>query len=244
MERTEAACLEMTVRVRLPSQRNIALKRLNDKKKMENPNLSTKCVIGKARASYVHVFRPSSISVDGSDPKYSISLIIPKSDTALVEKIKSCIKAAYEAGLASKWGNKAPKPWKNPLRDGDEERSDKPEYVDCYFINASCKTKPGVCKKTGTKMVEGKKKNIIVDIADEEELYSGCWVFAAVNFYAFNSNGNKGIACGLNNVLKAEDGEMLGGRTSSESDFGDMEIPDDIDGDPFGPAPTDDCPYL
>ena len=211
---------------------------------MENPNLSTKCVVGKARASYVHVFRPTSINPDGSDPKYSVSLIIPKSDTALVEKIKGCIKAAYTQGMASKWGNKAPKPWKNPLRDGDEERSDKPEYVDCYFINASCKTKPGVCKKAGTKMVDGKKKNIIVDITDENELYSGCWVFAAVNFYPFSVSGSKGVACGLDNLLKAEDGEMLGGRTSAESDFGDMEIPDDIDGDPFGPAPKDDCPFI
>ena len=211
---------------------------------MENPNLTTKCVIGKARASYVHVFKAESINTDGSDPKYSISLIIPKSDTALVEKIKGCIAAAYKAGVSQKWEGKSPKPWKNPLRDGDDERSDKPEYVDSYFINASCKTKPGVCKKAGTKMVDGKKKNIIVDIVDEGELYSGCWVFASVNFFAFGAKGNKGIACGLNNVLKVEDGEMLGGRTSSESDFGDMDIPDDVDGDPFGEAPKEDCPFF
>lgn len=211
---------------------------------MENQNLSTKCVIGKARASYVHVFKPTSIKADGSDPKYSVSLIIPKSDTALIDKIKGCIKAAYMSGLASKWNNKKPVPWKSPLRDGDDERSDKPEYADSFFINASCKTKPGVCKKTGSKMVDGKKKNIIVDITDEEELYSGCWVYASVNFYAFSASGNKGVACGLDNILKAEDGEMLGGRTSTESDFGDMDIPDDIEGDPFRELPDDECPFI
>lgn len=211
---------------------------------MENPNLSTKMTIGKVRASYAHLFKPASINKDGSDPKYSVSLIIPKSETALIEKIKSCIKSAYAHGMSSKWGNKAPREWKSPLRDGDDERSDKPEYVDCYFINASCKTKPGVCKKTGTKMVDGKKTNIIVDITDEDELYSGCWIYASVNFYPFDASGNKGVACGLGNVLKAEDGEMLGGRASAESDFGDMDIPDDVEGDPFGEAPTDDCPFI
>ena len=207
---------------------------------MENQNLKTKCVIGKVRASYVHLFQPQGINGDNTNAKYSVSLIIPKSDTQLVEKVQNAIKAAYAIGLASKWGNKKPVGWKNPLRDGDAERSDRPEYVDSYFINVSNKTKPGVCKKTGTHVVDGKKKNIITPITDENELYSGCYIYATVNFYAFNTNGNKGVACGLDNVLKAEDGEMLGGRTSAESDFGDMDLPEDDD--IFGDAP-DDMPF-
>lgn len=209
---------------------------------MENPNLKTKCVIGKVRASYVHLFQPHSINTDGSNAKYSVSLIIPKTDTAMIGKIKECIKAAYMIGMASKWKNKKPDPYKSPLRDGDTQRSDNPEYADSYFISASCKTKPGVCKKTGTKVEDGKKKNIISPITDENELYSGCWIYASVNFYPFSASGNKGVACGLDNVLKIEDGEMLGGRASAESDFGDMEIPDDDD--PLQMSGSDDdCPY-
>lgn len=211
---------------------------------MENSNLKTKCTIGKVRASYVHVFAPYSMATDGSNPKYSVNLIIPKSDTALIAKIKECIKNAYIAGVSAKWHNKKPTEWWNPLRDGDETRPDKPEYADSYYVNASCKTKPGVCKKTGVEVKDGKRHNILSPITDENEMYSGCWIYASVNFYAFDQVGNKGIACGLDNVLKAEDGEMLGGRTSAESDFGDMDIPDDNGDDIFGDAPdSTDCPY-
>jgi hypothetical protein len=209
---------------------------------MENGNLSTKCLIGKVRASYVQVFQPKSMQTDGSNPKYSISLIIPKSETELIKKIRAAIKAAYTAGIASKFGGKAPSSWKDPLRDGDDERSDKPEYADSYFLNASCKTKPGVTKRSGTRMVNGKKENIIVPITDENEFYSGCWVYASVNFFAFSTSGNKGVACGLNNVLKVDDGDMLGGRQSAQSDFGELDIPDDDA--PFNDETnTNDCPY-
>ena len=84
------------------------------------------------------------------------------------------------------------------------------------FLNASAKLKPGVIDKYKR------------EITDEEELYSGCYGLASINFYAFDVNGNRGIACGLNNLMKLEDGEPLGGRQSAENDFeGFFEDPED-----------------
>ena len=184
---------------------------------MENGNLSTKCLIGKVRASYVQVF-PTKINADRQEQSEVLDFADhPEERDGAHQKIRAAIKAAYTAGIASKFGGKAPSSWKDPLRDGDDERSDKAWYADSYFLNASCKTKPGVTKCSGTRMVNGKKENIIVPITDENEFYSGCWVYASVNFFAFSTSGNKGVACGLNNVLKVDDGDMLGGRQSAET---------------------------
>lgn len=197
---------------------------------MENGQLMTKVKIGKVRASYVNVFHAKG--VEGAEPKYSISLIIPKENKALVAQIEQAIKNAFDYGKTTLGANAKLEKIKTPLRDGDEERPDDEAYKNAYFINASCKTKPGVSVFKGTKIVDGKKQNIIEALDDEEEMYSGCYVYASVNFYAFNQKGNKGIAAGLNNVLKVADGEPLGGRVSAEAEFSDMDIPEE--------APADD----
>lgn len=173
----------------------------------ENSMVSTKVVTGKVRFSYLHVWEPKAID-EGQDPKYSVSIIIPKTDKATIKKIQDAIKAATEQGKANKFGGKVPANLKTPLRDGDEERPDDEAYQGCYFMNASSKTRPGLVDANVNK------------ILDQEELYSGCFGRASVNFYAFNTSGNKGIACGLNNLQKLEDGDYLGGRASAESDFG------------------------
>lgn len=178
----------------------------------------TKVVTSKVRFSYLHVFHPHAIE-EGQDPKYSVCLLIPKSEKALVAKIEKAIEAAKKASVA-KLGGKIPANLKTPLRDGDVDRDteEQPEYANCWFLNANCKTKPGVIDKDGN------------GILDEGELYSGCYGRASVNFYAFNTSGNKGIACGLNNLQKLADGESLGGRASAESDFDDdFEYEDDDD---------------
>lgn len=183
-----------------------------------NENLNTKVVTGKVRMSYVHVWEPAAIS-EGGEKKYSVSLIIPKSDTKTVGAIKAAIDNALKAGVG-KFGGKIPAVYKNPLRDGDAERPDDEAYVGSFFLNANCKTKPGV--------VNAMRK----PIENEDEFYSGCYGYASITFYAFNTNGNKGIACGLNNLMKIADGEPLGGRSTAESDFADIEVPFD--------APTGD----
>lgn len=96
---------------------------------------------------------------------------------------------------------------KTPLRDGDLERPDDPAYADAYFINANSATAPGI--------VDADRQPIL----ERSEVYSGVYGRASINLYAFNSNGNKGIACGLNNLQKIRDGEPLGGKSRAEDDF-------------------------
>lgn len=175
--------------------------------KINNP---TKVITGpNTRWSYANVWQPKSIN--GGAPKYSVSLIIPKSDTVTVEKVKAAIQAAYEEGESKLKGNGKTVPAlsviKTPLRDGDTERPDDPAYANAYFINANSATAPGI--------VDADRQPII----DTYEVYSGVYGRASINFYAFNSNGNKGIACGLNNLQKIRDGEPLGGKSRAEDDF-------------------------
>ena len=182
--------------------------------KFVNP---TKVITGpNTRWSYANVWQPKSIN--GGAPKYSVSLIIPKSDTETVSKIKAAIKAAYEEGQAKLRGNAKSVPaleyMKTPLRDGDKERPDDEAYKNSYFINANSGTAPGV--------VDAARQPIL----DTSEVYSGVYGRASINFYAFNSNGNKGIACGLNNLQKIRDGEPLGGKSRAEDDFATEEDDD------------------
>ena len=170
----------------------------------------TKVITGvNTRWSYANVWDPKSI--DGGKTKYSVSLIIPKDDTATVNKIKAAIQAAYEEGQSKLKGNGKTVPplsaIKNPLRDGDLEKPDDAAYAGCYFVNANSATAPGV--------VDADRQPII----ERSEVYSGVYGRASINFYAFNVNGNRGIACGLNNLQKIRDGEPLGGKSSAESDF-------------------------
>lgn len=178
-------------------------------KKFVNP---MKVITGKGtRWSYANVWEPKTIA--GGTPKYSVSLIIPKSDTVTVEKIRKAIQAAYEEGQSKLKGNGKSVPplaaLKTPLRDGDAERPDDPAYANAYFVNANSATAPGV--------VDADRQEII----DRSEVYSGVYGRASINFYAFNSNGNKGIACGLNNLQKIADGEPLGSKSRAEDDFAD-----------------------
>lgn len=178
----------------------------------------TKVITGvKTRWSYVNAWEPKSIN--GGVPKYSVSLIIPKSDTKTIEKIQAAIQAAYDEGQGKLKGNGKSVPalsvLKTPLRDGDAERPDDEAYADSYFINANSGTAPGI--------VDANRQPIL----DRSEVYSGVYGRASINFYAFNSNGNKGIACGLNNLQKIKDGEPLGGKSRAEDDF-DTEEDDDF----------------
>ena len=179
----------------------------NSTTKLVNP---MKVITGKdTRWSYANVWEAKSIN--GGTPKFSVSLIIPKSDTVTVQKIKAAIQAAYEEGQAKLKGNGRSVPpltaIKTPLRDGDTERPDDPAYANSYFINANSATAPGI--------VDADCNPILI----RSEVYSGVYGRASINFYAFNSNGNKGIACGLNNLQKIHDGEPLGGKSSAASDF-------------------------
>ncbi len=181
---------------------------------MSNENANLTKVIVPCRFSYLHCWEPNAVS-DG-DPKYSVSAIIPKSDTETIEKIKRAIEQAKKDSV-SKWGGKVPANLKLPLRDGDIDRPEDEAYADSYFFNANSKQAPQVVDKN------------VQPILDQSEVYSGCYGRISVNFYGFNSNGNRGIAAGLGNIQKLRDGEPLGGRTNAEDDFDAVEVDDEED---------------
>ncbi len=176
---------------------------------------ATKVVTGVVRLSYANVHEPKSIN--GGAEKYSVSLIIPKSDTKTVTAIQKAIDVAIEEGRG-KFGGKIPNKTalKLPLRDGTIDRPDDAAYADSYFVNANSSTAPEIVDKS------------LNPILNRSEVYSGVYARVSINFYAFNSNGNRGIACGLGNIQKVRDGEPLGGKTSAADDFAS-----DYDGDDF-----------
>lgn len=175
---------------------------------------NTKVITGKVRFSYCNIFTPRA-SVEGQEPKYSMSILIPKSDTTTVNAINAAIEAAKELGKG-KWGGKVPAVLKSPLRDGDLEKPDAPEYEGHYFLNASAKQKPGV--------IDSKNH----EITDPFAVTSGDYGRVSINFYPFNTNGNRGIAVGLNNIMKTEDGESLSGKSRATDDFAQFLKQDDF----------------
>ncbi|WP_220483265.1 DUF2815 family protein [Limosilactobacillus albertensis] len=181
-----------------------------------NMSQNTKVVTGiNTRLSYANIWEPKSIN--GGKEKYSVSLIIPKSDTKTVTAIEKAIDAAIEEGIG-KFGGKKPNKaaLKLPLRDGDLEKDDV-NYKDAYFINANSITAPQIVDKQ------------VQPILDQTEVYSGCYARVSISFYAFNTNGNRGVACGLGNIQKIRDGEPLGGHSSASDDFtaiGEQNEPD------------------
>ena len=168
-------------------------------------------VIIPCRFSYLHCWAPDS--VNGSEPKYGVSAIIPKSDTATVNAIKAAIEAAKKDS-ASKWGGKIPPNLKLPLRDGDVDRPEDEAYAGCYFLNANSRQAPQV--------VDSRVRPIL----DQNEVYSGCYGKISVTFYGYSNNGNRGIAAGLNNIQKLKDGESLGGRAKASEEFETVEDED------------------
>lgn len=176
--------------------------------KKKNPR---KVITGAdTRWSYVNVWEPKTFR--DSSPKYSVSLIIPKSDAKTVRKIRAAIQAAYEEGKETLKGKGESVPaleeLESPLRDGDIDRADDVAYAGSYFLSAKSVTAPGIVDED------------CFPIMEHSEIYSGVYGRASVTFYAFNKNENKGIACGLNNLQKYRDGELLGGKSSPEDDFG------------------------
>ena len=166
---------------------------------------------GVVRASYVNIFQPRA-SQNGGDPKYSVTLLIPKNDTATINGIYAEIEKAKQEGAQRVFGGSIPPMCKTPIYDGDGVRpSGEPfgeECRGCLVMTASAKQQPVI--------VDLNLQNII----NPADVYSGCYIKANISFFAYNTNGNKGIGCGLNCVQKHEDGEPLTARVSAEEAFG------------------------
>ena len=173
-------------------------------------NIATKVLTGEVRLSYVNLTPPRAPQ-QGGDPKYSVTLLIPKTDAATIANINASIKAAYDDGVSKKWGGAHPTP-KQIVHDGDGLRpSGLPFGDECkghWVLTASTKNKPQV---------------VGIDNLDCElspsDIYSGMYARVTINFFAYDTAGSKGVGCGLGNVLKTRDGEALAGGASAASDF-------------------------
>lgn len=182
-----------------------------------NPNQLTKVVTGRVRLSYVHLFEPYAQKPD-QDAKYSCVILIPKSDTGTIDKIKAAQRAALENGKAKTFGGKIPVNWGNTLHDGDEEADleKNPEYEGHYYMSISAKTRPGVVDQN------------VQPIIDSTEVYSGCYARVSMNAFPYSNSGNKGVSFGLNHVQKLADGDPLGGRSRAEDDFDSVDEEDSL----------------
>lgn len=170
--------------------------------------------VASLREMAISVSSPQLAERVQTSGKYSVSVLIPKDDKATVDAINAAVDVAIDEGI-SKFGGKKPNKAaiKLPLRDGDVEREDE-AYKGHYFINANSNTAPQIVDRA------------VKPILDRSEVYSGCYARVSLNFYAFNSNGNKGIACGLGNIQKVRDGEPLDGRTNAADDFATLDDDD------------------
>ena len=182
----------------------------------DNKNMSATKVIIPCRISFANIWEAKSIN--GGEEKYSVSCIIPKSDKATLMKIHKAVEAAQEAGKAKRWGGKIPANLKLPLRDGDIDRPDDEAYADAMFINATSKEAPQIVDRK------------VQPVLDPMDCGSGDYCNVSVNFYAFNANGNRGVAAGLGNVQLVRSGERLAGKASASSDFTEMEDDEEMDG--------------
>lgn len=169
----------------------------------------TKVITGEVRFSYLHVFEAYAASAD-QDPAYSVCLLIPKTDKETIRLIQEATAEATDQGQKSKWGGKVPKNLKTPLRDGDAEKDtdESPEFKGMFFLNCKSKRRPG--------LVDSHK----MDIMSSDEMKSGDYGKASINFYPFAVSGNNGVAVGLNNLMLTKTGDPLGGAAASaEDDF-------------------------
>ena len=171
--------------------------------------------VGPVRFGYVNVYSPR-MNPDGTEGKYQVQLLIPKSDVEAVRLLDAAFEAAKKNGVSTKWKGKMPISVKNKtslLRDGDDEKPDDDTYAGMWFVNASSQTKPGV------RVLEN---GVITEALDSDDFYSGCWGCASINLYPYEASGNTGVAVGLNNVIKTKDDTRLSGGNSAESDFADL----------------------
>ena len=173
--------------------------------------MSTKVVTGKVRFSFCHLFEAQEPQ-GGGDPKYSVTLLIPKSDKTTLQKITEAMKEARDKFCEKNGSTALPAKPSHTLHDGDGQKDSGEDYgPECkghWVISVSSKQKPVVVDAAG---------NAILDPA---EVYSGCYGRASINFFGYNRAGKKGISAGLLAIQKLHDGEPFG-TVGSADDFND-----------------------
>lgn len=203
---------------------------------MAKAKSDTAIVIGPVLLSFPQLFKPKKVSEDSDVLKYGAKLVIRKDQKDLIKSIQRAMMAAAEAGKEKYKGKKIGGPgFKWALRDADKEVAEDgkehgPETKNCFFLQASSDTAPGVVKRDGK-----------TPIIDPNDIYAGCIVYASVNFFAYNTKGNWGVGVGLNNILKYSDGDRLSGKPSPQQDFKDLDIlSEEEDGDFLNTGDSDE----
>lgn len=163
-------------------------------------------VLKNVRLSYANIYTPKSIN--GSDPKYSASIMIPKDNEESIEDVETAIDAAKEYGAENVkgWGGKIPKKLKDTLHDGDDRDDEDPNYEGFMYLTATSKKQPELVNKHGD------------PIMDNSEIYSGCWVNVVLRFYAYDSQ-SKGVAVELGPIQKVKDDTAFSGGMGSAKDY-------------------------
>lgn len=181
----------------------------------------TRVKTGEVRASFVKVFVAEKYDEKDEKGKFSLQVLIPKSDKVTCNALFAAQEAARQEGKAV-WGGKIPAKLSLIIRDGDDPNEEfYAEREGCYFINMTSGTKPGVIGKA--KDAAGKAIPLT-----EEEFYSGAYCKVSCNFFPYSGKQN-GVACGLNNIFKTRDGDRLSGKPDAESDF-DEELAQEDEG--------------
>ena len=187
---------------------------------------ATSVVTGEVRLSYVNLLQPRA-NQQGGEPRYSVTILLPKSDTATWQRIQAAIQAAYELGVTTKWNGARP-PLKTPIHDGDGVRPNGepfgPECRGHWVFTASSKQKPEI--------VDAQLNPIL----DPTKVYSGVYGRVHVNFFPYSNSGNRGIGAGLGPVQILRDGEPLGGRVTAEEAFGSAPVPAPASATPAAPG--------
>lgn len=166
----------------------------------------------ECRLSYANLVTPkASQSNPGAEPKYSVTLLIPKS-TGVKAELDAAIEAAAQEAVASKWNGARPPRLESVVHDGDGYRpsGDKfgPECAGCWVVTASSRVKPYVCGMD----------NINCELAPTD-IYSGMYARVSINFYGYAAAGKRGVGCGLRGVMKTRDGEPLSAAVVTASEF-------------------------
>lgn len=174
-------------------------------------NDAMKVLTGECRLSYVNVITPRAVQ-QGGEAKYSVTLLISKTDYATKADIDSAIQAAAQEAVAKVWNGARPPQLRAPIYDGDGVRPSGVPFGEecrgCWVLTASTKVKPQVVGMD----------NINAELAPSD-VYSGMYGRVTIRFFGYSNSGNKGVGCGLGNIMKTRDGEPLAGNASASADF-------------------------
>ena len=194
-------------------------------------NDALKWLTSEVRLSYIHIDEPYAQDAN-TEPKYQAAILLPKSEQACYADIMAAIQAAYQQGVQNKW--KGAQPQLNdrttPIHDGDATRASGEPYGEecrgCWVLSAKSKNKPEVVHISN-----------IHSLLPMGSVKSGDYARVMLNFYAYDSNGNRGVACSLGNIMITREGEPLGNRSSASSDFAEFESAGAGFGTSYAPPP-------